>query len=430
MTNFDKDLKAARDKGQAAIEAARALVAEYNGKEMPADVEEKFQKMSKDAADACEEVQRLEAQRKSRADLDKAEQFMREADRSVQHRDGGGSAHVSDERMASLRRDAFHAYLRHDIAGVREFCSTLKAEEAHALISANDASMGYLVPADFQAKVIERRAGVAVIRSAAMVVPTSRDTVEVPRIAAATSNATMYASGFGGQWTNDETNGTADGSAPSSQNQPTAELLSIKVHNWVPKPVIVSPDTLDDAALPIEPILSRVIGTTQALDEDYEFINGAGVRGPKGILSHSGITQVTSGSSGAVTYNGLVDLIYGLPAQYAADPSCRLLMRRATFGSILKLVGTSNDHPIFPVNAAPNTLFTVPMMFSDFMPAVAANAYAVVYGAFSEYWIADRLQLRIQKLVERYSPNVGLQPRARVGGDVAVPEAFRILKLA
>ena len=37
--------------------------------------------------------------------------------------------------------------------------------------------------------------------------------------------------------------------------------------------------------------------------------------------------------------------------------------------------------------------------------------------------------MRIQRLVERFAPNVGILPTARIGGQVTRTAAFRVLKI-
>jgi predicted phage gp36 major capsid-like protein len=36
----------------------------------------------------------------------------------------------------------------------------------------------------------------------------------------------------------------------------------------------------------------------------------------------------------------------------------------------------------------------------------------------------------VQRLVERFAPNVGFLPRARFGGQVVLNDAFRVMKVA
>ena len=54
-----------------------------------------------------------------------------------------------------------------------------------------------------------------------------------------------------------------------------------------------------------------------------------------------------------------------------------------------------------------------------------ANNRPVVYGDFQHYWFAER-GLAMRRIVERFAPNIGLEPRARIGGQAAVTDAFRV----
>jgi HK97 family phage major capsid protein len=66
------------------------------------------------------------------------------------------------------------------------------------------------------------------------------------------------------------------------------------------------------------------------------------------------------------------------------------------------------------------------------MPAEANSAKAVDFGDFKKgYVIVDRLGMETQRLVELYAVNgqVGLLFRRRVGGQVVLPEAIKVLTL-
>jgi HK97 family phage major capsid protein len=66
------------------------------------------------------------------------------------------------------------------------------------------------------------------------------------------------------------------------------------------------------------------------------------------------------------------------------------------------------------------------------MPEIAANAYPIAVGDFSNYMIVDRITLNIQQLNELFAVQglVGYIARMRLGGDVLLPESFRLLKVA
>jgi HK97 family phage major capsid protein len=104
-------------------------------------------------------------------------------------------------------------------------------------------------------------------------------------------------------------------------------------------------------------------------------------------------------------------------------------MASLTFAKTLKLKD-GQQMPIFPVNQVPGTLFGKRVAFSDLMPIEGTDTFPVIFGDFRYYVIADRQELRIQRLVERFAPNVGLLPTAREGGMPIRTDAFRKLKCA
>ena len=177
-------------------------------------------------------------------------------------------------------------------------------------------------------------------------------------------------------------------------------------------------------------MIAELIGETLALDEDASFIGGSGVNQPTGLRTGVGdfeLTEVNSGDSSAITYDSLVDLHTRLASQYRMQATW--LMNSLTLGAVMKLKDTQND-PIFPVNAIPDKLFGRPIEFSEFMPNIAANSNPMIFGAFMYYGIADRQELRVQRLTERFAPNIAILPTARVGGQTLRTAAFRKQKIA
>ena len=163
---------------------------------------------------------------------------------------------------------------------------------------------------------------------------------------------------------------------------------------------------------------------TKAMDEDYGFILGSGVGMPQGILNMSGIATVPSGAANGQSYGGIVSLFTSLPAQYR--PRATWLMNSLTYGLILQQE-SSGGMVLFPPNTLPNTLFGRPIDFSEWMPdGDTDDNKAIVFGDFSYYAIVDRTDLRVQRLTERFAPNIGLLATARVGGQPLKIAPFRI----
>ena len=68
---------------------------------------------------------------------------------------------------------------------------------------------------------------------------------------------------------------------------------------------------------------------------------------------------------------------------------------------------------------------------SPYVPQMAASAYAIAFGDFRNYWIADRSGRRVQRLNELYSTNgqVGFVATQRVDGKVILPEGIKLLQM-
>lgn len=335
----------------------------------------------------------------------------------------------------SIEREVFKGYLRFGSKDERYGALIEKAykaveREVFALLGTEFRYGEALVPEDFRAEVVKNLAGVTVMRRAgARVVPTSSSTLVYPSIAGGTD---PFSTGFEGSWRAEGSQGT-DGSAPATQNQPTFGQERIPVHVWQPAAIILTRELLEDSAAPLDSILSGVIAETKGQDEDGAFIKGTGVGQPRGIVDYVGaasgpaISTVVSGDANLLKYDGLVDLFHTLPIQYR--DMAVFFLRSSTMGAILKLKDSS-QMPLLYQNALPGTLFGRPVFITEHMPAVAANAFPVIFGAPGFYCIAERTDLRVQRLEERFAPNVGMLPTARLGGGVVRTQAFIAQKVS
>lgn len=345
---------------------------------------------------------------------------------------------VTDSRKAQvvgMVREAFMAYIRFgdkspELLAANEKLRGIAPTEQFALFGKQLDLGGALVPEDFRAEVVKNLGGRTVMRAAgAKVVPTSGRQLIYPSITAGTD---PYSTGYAGSWRAEGAQGT-DGTAPSTQNQPTFGQEVIPVNIWQPDAVIVTQELLADSAVPLDQILAQCISEALAQDEDYAFLRGDGIGRPRGVLNYvaastgPAITAVNSGSASAVTYNGLVDLYTALPIQYR--DRAVFFMRSATWGEVLKLKDSS-QMPLLYAGQPPDTIFGKKIWLTEHMPAIAGSAYPILYGDPSYYVIAQRMDLSLQRLVERFAPNVGYLPTARVGGGLVRTAPWRAQKIS
>jgi HK97 family phage major capsid protein len=429
-------LNSKRDKLGQEITSIRALgkkIAEATEKgETTSEMEAQFDRHMAAVTDLKVSVQKLESGIEMERDNDKLVNAL-EAQAREKHNSGGRETVTAragaDNREVHAK--AFNLYLRGRDGEMADYLvDKMSATERHALLGTSGQLGGFLSPEDFRAEVIKNMSGFVVMRnSGCRVVPTSGSVLVFPSISGGTD---PYSTGVEGSWRAEGSQGT-DGTAPATQDKPTFGQERIPIHVWQPSAVVITRELLDDSVVPLESIVAQAIAETKAQDEDYAFLRGDGQGRPRGLVDYvaasagPAITAVNSGSAANHTYNGLIDLMMALPAQYR---QASVFYTRSTgWGDILKLKDSSNQ-PIIYANSVPDTLFGKKVFISEHMPAVSANQYPTIFGDPRFYCIAERSDMRIQRLEERFAPNIGLLPTARLGGGVLRTDAFRAQKMS
>jgi HK97 family phage major capsid protein len=229
--------------------------------------------------------------------------------------------------------------------------------------------------------------------------------------------------------------------ARPATNTPTFDKRIIPTHEMYAMPSATQ-KMLDDGIINVEQWLARKVADRFARLENTAFISGNGVAQPTGILTYTttnttydprNVQVINSGSSGAITYAGLVNLQNGLKEAYQSNATW--MLKRATYGTLLKIVD-GEQRPIFNLMFDANTglpqpaLMARPVVFGDDVPAVATDAKAIIYGDFrSAYTIVDRIGIRILRDPYTNKPFVNFYSTKRTGGDVVNAEALKIQAL-
>jgi len=318
--------------------------------------------------------------------------------------------------------------------------SMLSGVEQKALSEGLDTAGGFLVPPDVQAEVLVRVAQMAVMRKYATVQTTSRDILQWPAVAPASSTtggvaaggASIFSSAFVGGWV---------GETPAfSDTDPAFQMFGIPIRK-LRVATKLSNDFVADSAVNILAFLAQNGAENMALVEDFGFFQGdGGSLQPKGILNSGASTVDVEGSTSNTISNTtsntgsapkIAALPYALPAQYAGR--ARWIMRRAIEGDVRALVNANGDFlwPPFGglVVGSPAQLMGYPTDNSDFMPDDGTDANKVMlFGDLSKYIIAQRAQITSTILRERFADvdQVGIILFERVGGDMWNTDAIRI----
>ena len=175
------------------------------------------------------------------------------------------------------------------------------------------------------------------------------------------------------------------------------------------------------------------------ITEEKGFLVGSGAGQPLGLFtaSNDGVPTTrdvsAENSTTAPTFNGLINAKYSLKGVYwnLAD----WLFHRDCL-KILAKIKDSDGQYIWreSVRAGePDRLLGRPINMSEYVPnTFTAGSYVGLLGDFSNYWIADAMDMEIQRLVELYAENnqVGLIGRQSCDGMPVLAEAFARVKLA
>lgn len=295
-----------------------------------------------------------------------------------------------------------------------------QASETKTMTSGVDTSLGFFAPEDFRAEIIRKLPNYAGVGALVTRQATSRDTLRYPQITYTTDD--IKTSGVTVTWEDENDTATETSFAVGSLAVPVKKARAI---------IRVSNELLEDSAVDILALLTELFAEAFAVEEDRVFTVGTGVKQPLGFMNGT-ITVINSGAAGAFTYDGIVDLVYGLPEQYAAN--AQFMCRRASIGAIRKLKDTTNQPLWQPALSAgqPATLMGYGIRTNEHMPALGANAKALAFADFRRlYLAADRVGMTVKRLDEKYADTdeTGFIVRRRLGGRPIQPWAARIQQL-
>lgn len=227
---------------------------------------------------------------------------------------------------------------------------------------------------------------------------------------------------------------------------PQLKKVSIPVMELSAMPK-ASAGLLDDAAVDVGQWLTDSVATAFAIAEGAAFLSGDGVKSPRGILSYTfnsnvdfvrnwGVLQYCPAGSTTPTDRQIVDALINvqttLRAPYRAN--AQWLVARDSVRKLRQLRDLQ-DRPIWTTdpgqiaNGTADRLLGWPIRYSEDMPAIGANALAVLCGDFRQgYCIVDRLGIRVLRDPYTAKPYVLFYTTKRVGGSVVDFNAIKAIK--
>ena len=275
-----------------------------------------------------------------------------------------------------------------------------------------DSSGGYLVPAEYDSRLIDKMTEENIMRKLGTTITTSGE--HKINIAAAKPAASWI----------EEGGALTFGDATFAQMILDAHKLHVAVK--------CTEELLYDAAFNLEGYLLDQFSRALANAEEEAFLMGDGQGKPTGLFHPTSGGQVAVTTKGVVpTADEIIDLIYSLKRPYRKNAA--FIVNDATLATVRKLKDGTGVYIWQPALVAgePDRLMGYPIYTSAYAPVLEAGQPVMAFGDFSYYNIGDRGTRSFSELRELFAGNgmVGFVAKERVDGKLILPEAVQIMKV-
>lgn len=282
----------------------------------------------------------------------------------------------------------------------------------NVLETGNDQSGGYLVPEEYDSRLVIALEEENVIRKLGTKIKTSGE--HKINIAATKPAAAWIDEGGAIQFAN-----------------ATFGQLSLDAHK-LHVAVKVTEELLFDNAFNLEGYLLDQFGRALGNAEEDAFLNGGGTGKPLGLLAETGGGQVGVTTAGVtITSDEVLNLIYALKRPYRKRAS--FITNDQTLAVLRKLKDSTGQYIWQPSYQAgePDRLLGYGIHTSAYVPQIGAGEPVMAFGDYSYYNIGDRGTRSFAQLKELFAGNgmVAFLAKERVDGKLILPEAVQILKI-
>ena len=267
-----------------------------------------------------------------------------------------------------------------------------------------DADGGYLVPDEYDTRLIQKLEDNNIVRALATKIKTSGE--HKINIASTTPAAAWIEEG-----------GTLTfGDAKFEQKILDAHKLHVAVK--------VTEELLYDNAFGLENFLIDSFGKAIGNAEENAFLNGTGNGQPTGIFAENGggtyiTTEATEGDA-------IIELVYSLKRAYRKNAA--FILNDKMIAKIRTYKDRNGAYMWQPslIAGEPDKLLGYPVYTSQYAPEDS-----IAFGDFSYYNIGDRGARSFKQLTELFAGNgmIGYVAKERVDGILVLPEAVQILKI-
>ena len=380
-----------REKRNKALDAAKAFLESHRTDKGVLSVEDDatYTKMEADIDALTNEIHRLERQEQREAEMSMP------INTPLTSKPSGNMAHDKKTGRAS---DAYKE-------GMLTALRTNFRQVSNILQEGVDADGGYLVPEEYDSRLIRVLEAENIMRKLGHKITTSGDhKINI----ASTEPAAAW---------------IEEGGALQFSDAKFAQILldAHKLHVAIK----VTEELLYDNAFNLENYIIEEFGKALSNAEEDAFLNGTGVGQPLGLFAATGGGTVYKTVT-KLTADDIMNLVYALKRPYRKNSA--FIMNDQIIATIRTFKDGNGAYMWQPSYQAdePDKLLGYPVYTSPFAPEDAIS-----FGDYSYYNIGDRGTRSFKQLTELFAGNgmIGFVAKERVDGKLILPEAVQILKI-
>ncbi len=378
-----------REKRNTAWNAAKAFLDSHRTEKgtLTAEDDATYTRMEQDIADLGKEIARLERQEALDAELSKPVNKPLTSKPAAMTQPETKTGRASDE------------YRKGMLTALR----TNFKQISNVLQEGVDADGGYLVPEEYDSRLIDVLTEENIMRKLGHKITTSGEhKINI----AATKPAAAWI---------EEGGALSFGDATFDQILLDAHKLHVAIK--------VTEELLYDNAFGLENYIIDQFGKALANAEEDAFLNGTGVGQPLGLFAETG-GGTAAASVATLATDNVLDLVYALNRPYRKN--AKFIMNDQTIAAIRKLKDNNGAYMWQPslIAGEPDKLLGYEVYTSPFCPEDK-----IAFGDYSYYNIGDRGTRSFKQLNELFAGNgmIGYVAKERVDGKLILPEAVQIL---
>lgn len=250
-------------------------------------------------------------------------------------------------------------------------CNTLR--------EGSDGEGGYLVPDEFERRIVQAMAEKNVMRRLGTVMQTEQ-TMKYP-----VGKGIGYA-----DWIPEE------GVIPVT----TGEFDEVKIEaHKVATSIRVSDELLEDSTFDLEGFIIDQFAQRIGDAEEEAFLHGDGVAKPLGLIYQLDCEVITE-NAGAISTDDLLELKHAIPPKYRKNAV--LLMYDSTLRELFRLRTGEGQYIWYenPKKKIPLCIFGHRVITCPSMPTIDSGKPPILFGDFKHFVIGDRKHRRIKRLTE------------------------------